>query len=158
MDNRIATGMDLWGTGAFGINLTQTQNLKPWDSSFNCTDILFIAQQQSCNRWPWIHGLFFFFLSLLTDRLLQTWINQKLYNPGNSIWAGLKRQLWTTRADSALPSEKAVTPCRHKCYPGGWKQHFLWFTVTFGYALTFTKAQSRSFLSLTSNLLWLLHH
>lgn len=70
--------------------------------------IIFIKHQQSCNRWPWFMDLFiFFFLSLLTDPLLQTWINHKLYNPGNSIRVGLERQLWTTRADSALPAQKS---------------------------------------------------
>lgn len=111
----------LWATGASGLN--QSEIPKAPDGSFNCVEILFILRQQSRNRRPWICVSF---LPVFVARLsFLTWINPELYNLGNSTWAGLKSQLRTTSADSA-PPEKAVSPCRHKRYLGGWKQHFFW--------------------------------
>lgn len=104
-DNRIATGMVLWGTGACGLNLTQTETVPcPVAPTFYSLHISSLAIDN--HQFMVCFGFFFFFLSLLSHRLLQNWINHKLYDPGNSIWVGLKRQLWTTRADSALPSKQ----------------------------------------------------
>lgn len=103
---------------------SESETPKPPDGSFNCVEILFILRQQSRNRQLWI--CISFLPVFVASLSFLTWINPELYNLGNSAWAGLKSQLRTTRADSALPPEKEVSPCRHKRYLGGWKQHFFW--------------------------------